>query len=315
MKVIHSGTELKAGGRKVCLAIGFFDGVHLGHQQLLRQTLADARKHEGLAVVVTFDTHPSVVVQPERIPPLIYCLRQRLKVIRSERPDALLLLHFTREMSLLSAQEFICRIVNDIGTVQSLTVGANFLFGHKRSGDVTLLKRLGRDYNFSVHGMAAVSLDGKPVSSTRIREAILTGNLDCASQMLGRPYSICGLVTKGDRIGHKMGFPTANIDAGGLALPPNGVYAAHVETGGKTLRAVLNIGLRPTLNQPNATLRVEAHLLGFDGDLYGRDLEVIPLARLRNETKFASLEELKARIRSDICNAERYFQGESPTTA
>ena len=222
------------------------------------------------------------------------------------------------------------------------------MFGHKRGGNVALLKKLGKEMNFTVHGLAAVSLDGKPVSSTRIREAIVAGDLDDASQMLGRAYSLAGAVVRGDRLGHELGFPTANIDATGLALPPNGVYAAHVSIPSllsagsalrtlnalrpstdpegsvscvvpfhtprpsplalpKTYRAVLNIGTRPTLQNPDPQLRVEVHLLDFEGDLYGQELEIIFVERLRAEKKFASLTELRAQIARDIADAQSRF--------
>ncbi len=143
--------------------------------------------------------------------------------------------------------------------MKSVCVGADFAFGHKRSGNVALLKRLGEELHFAVHGLAAVSLDGTAVSSTRIRQAIAAGDLDDASQMLGRAYSLAGTVVRGDGMGRELGFPTANLDLPGLALPPHGVYAVHAAAGGKTLRAVLNIGLRPTLQNPSPQLQVEAH--------------------------------------------------------
>jgi len=307
MHVIHSASELGTAGRKVCLAIGFFDGVHLGHQQIIRQTLADARQHEALPLVITFDRHPNTVVAPNRVPPLIYSLPQKLRTIESLGADRLLLIHFDRPLSEQTGEAFIRALVRDLGQVQSLCVGANFLFGHKRSGDVQLLKRLGVELKFIVHGLAAVSLDGKAVSSTRIREAIRLGHLDAASQMLGRTWSLAGTVVRGDGLGQKLGFPTANLDVAGLALPPNGVYAVHVEVEGRRYRSVLNIGLRPTLNRPEPQLRVEVHLIDFAGDLYGRELEITFLEKLRGERKFASLAELREQIARDILDAQMRF--------
>ncbi|MEI8039790.1 MAG: bifunctional riboflavin kinase/FAD synthetase [Verrucomicrobiota bacterium] len=307
MKVIRAASELNPSGRKVCLAIGFFDGVHLGHQQIIRQTMADARQHEAISLVITFDSHPSAAVAPGRVPPLIYSLPQKLRAIEALGADRLLQLHFDRAFSEQSGEAFIRGLVRDLGQVQSLCVGANFLFGHKRSGDVQLLKRLGAELGFVVHGLAAVSLDGKAVSSTRIREAIRSGDLDAASQMLGRAYSVCGTVVRGDGLGRKLGFPTANLDATGLALPPNGVYAVHAETGGRRYLSVLNIGHRPTLESPAPQLRVEAHLVDFAGDLYGSELEVSFCERLRPERKFESLGELREQIARDILDARARF--------
>ena len=307
MRIIHAADELKPDSRKVCLAIGFFDGVHLGHQQIVRQTITDARQHEAIALVVTFDRHPNTVVAPSRVPPLIYSLPRKLRAIESLGTDTLLLIQFDKAFSEQTGEGFIRGVARDLGHVQSLCVGANFVFGHKRGGNVDLLRRLGAELKFMVHGMAAVSLDGRAVSSTRIREAIRAGDLDGVSQMLGRAYSLAGTVVRGDGLGHQIGFPTANVDATGLALPPHGVYAVLAEAGGKTYRAVLNIGLRPTLQNPNPQLRVEAHLIDFAGELYGQDLEVAFVDKLRGETRFPSLAELRQQIARDILEAQMRF--------
>jgi len=307
MKLIRAANELNAGNRKVCLAIGFFDGVHLGHQQIIRQTIADARQHGALPLVITFDHHPNAIVAPARVPPLIYSLPQKLRTIESLGPEALLLIHFDKPFSQKTGEAFIRELAATWTGIQSICVGANFVFGYKRGGNVELLKKLGAELKFSVHGMAAVSLDGEPVSSTRIREAIRAGELDLASQMLGRAYSIAAPVIEGDKLGRQLGFPTANLDAAGLALPPNGVYAIHALAGGKNYRAVLNIGTRPTFASGNPPLRVEAHLLDFDGTLYGQELEIVFVEKLRAEKKFPSVEELKTQITRDIAEAKNVF--------
>jgi riboflavin kinase / FMN adenylyltransferase len=307
MRIIRAANELKPAGRKVCLGIGFFDGVHLGHQQIIRQTLTDARQHQAVGLVITFDRHPNTVVAPSRVPPLVYSLPQKLRAIEPLGADTLLLIHFDKAFSEQSGEGFIRGLARDLDHIQSLCVGANFVFGHKRGGNVDLLRKLGTELKFTVHGMAAVSLDGRAVSSTRIREVIRAGDLDKASQMLGRAYSLAGTVVRGDGLGQQLGFPTANLDATGLALPPCGVYVVLAETGGKTCRAVLNIGLRPTLRDPNPQLRVEAHLIDFTGDLYGRELEVAFVEKLRAEKKFATLAELRQQIAQDILDAQMRF--------
>jgi riboflavin kinase / FMN adenylyltransferase len=300
MKIIHAANELKAEGKKICLAIGFFDGVHLGHQQIIRQTISDARQHDALAVVLTFDRHPNSIVAPDRVPPLIYSLPQKLRAIESLGADALLLIQFDKKFSEQTGEEFIRSLARDFGKVHSVCVGADFVFGYKRSGDVALLKKLGAELNFSVHGLAAVSLDGQIVSSTRIRETIRAGDFDAASQMLGRTYAISGRVVEGDRLGRKLGFPTANLDAINLILPPNGVYSGSTKWKGQFYRAALNIGLRPTVTTGRPQLRVEAHLLDFNGELYGKELEVEIGEKLRDERKFASSVELREQIAADI---------------
>lgn len=300
MKIIRTAKELETNGRRVCLAIGFFDGVHLGHQQIIRQTIADARQHDALSVAITFDAHPSTVVAPGRVPPLIYSLSQKLRVLESAGLDSLLLIHFDKAFSQQRGEEFIRGLARDFGRVQSLCVGSAFTFGHKRAGNVALLKTLGAELHFTVHGLAAVSLDGKRVSSTAIRERIAAGDLDGAGQMLGLAWALSGKVTRGDGLGRKLGFPTANLEVAGLALPPGGVYTAQVVAGGRTHRAAVNIGTRPTVNEGAPQLRVEAHLLEFEGDLYGQELEIVFGDKLRDERKFSSLEELKAQIGRDI---------------
>jgi riboflavin kinase/FMN adenylyltransferase len=305
MKIIHAANELKPGSRKVCLAIGFFDGVHLGHQQIIRQTVADAHQHDAIALVITFDRHPNVVVAPDHVPPLIYSLPQKLGAIESLGADTLLLIHFDEKFSGQTGENFIRRLARDLGKLQSLCVGADFVFGHQRSGNVALLKKLGGELGFAVHGLAAVSLDNQIVSSTRIREAIRAGDLDDASQMLGRPYAISGRVITGDGVGRKLGFPTANLDAAGLVLPPNGVYLGLAKIKEKSRPVALNIGFRPTLATGGPQLRVEAHLLDFTGDLYGQELEIEIGEKLRDERKFGSLEELKAQIARDVAGAKK----------
>ena len=227
MKVIHAASELEAAPRRVCLAIGVFDGIHLGHQQVIRQTITDARQHQALSIVITFDRHPNSVVAPDRTPPLIYSLPQKLRVIASLGVEATLLIRFDQAFSEQSGERFVRDLVRDFREIHSICVGSSFTFGHRRTGNVALLKNLGQELQFAVRSLAAVSLDGTVVSSTRIREAVRQGDLDAASQMLGRAYSISWPVIKGDQLGGQLGFPTANLDVTGLVLPPDGVYAAH----------------------------------------------------------------------------------------
>ena len=304
MNIVHAANELKTNGKKVCLAIGFFDGVHLGHQQIIRQTIADARQHDGIPLVLTFDKHPNVIVAPDKAPLLIYSLPQKLRTIESLRIENILLIPFDKQFSAQTGEEFIRCLARDFGKIHSICVGAEFVFGYKRSGNVTLLKNLGAELHFQVHGLSAVSLDGQPVSSTRIREAIRAGNLDDASQMLGRPYAICGKIITGDKLGRQFGFPTANLDVTGLVLPPHGVYSAITKWNGGIYHVALNIGVRPTVATGKPELRVEAHLLDFKGDLYGKELEIEIGEKLRDEKKFASPEELRRQIAQDIAEVK-----------
>lgn len=307
MHVLTAATELHAHPRKVCVAIGVFDGVHLGHQQVIRQTLADARQHEGVPVVITFDRHPNTVVAPDRVPPMLYSLPQKLRALESLGVANTLLIHFDRAFSQQTGEQFIRELARDFGHLHSVCVGAEFTFGHKRSGNVALLKQLGAELKFTVHGLAALALDGEPVSSTRIREAVRTGDLDAASQMLGREYSIAGTVVRGDQLGRKLGFPTANLDVTSLVLPPNGVYAVHARLRGNEHRGALNLGLRPTLASPTPRLQCEVHLLDFAEEIYGEELELTFVAKLRDEQKFPNVEALKAQITHDLATARALF--------
>ncbi|HUC84273.1 MAG TPA: bifunctional riboflavin kinase/FAD synthetase [Candidatus Acidoferrales bacterium] len=300
MKLIHSAKELGNGSRKVCLAIGVFDGVHLGHQQIIRQTVADAHQHAALPVVVTFDRHPNAVVAPDRVPLQIYSGSQKLRAIAALGVEALLEITFDQPFSEKAGDRFVRELAEGFGKIHSICVGADFVFGHRRTGNVALLEKLGGELHYQVHGLAAVALDGQTVSSTRIRDLIRTGNLDAASQMLGRPYSICGRVVAGDGIGRQLGFPTANLETGNLILPPNGVYSAAANLEGRFFRAALNIGVRPTISSSPPKLRVEAHLVDFTGNLYGEELELEIGAKLRDEIRFSSPSELRERIKQDV---------------
>jgi len=312
MRTVRHASELNPGGRPVSLAVGMFDGVHLGHQQVIRQAATDAEQAEGVAAVVTFDRHPASVLAPQHAPPLIYPLERKLREIEALGIEACWLIAFDEAFSRQTGEEFVRALARHCPGIRSICVGSAFAFGWQRSGDVSLLRRLGAELGFAVHGLAAVALGGHTVSSTRIREAIRSGKLDQAQQMMGREYALCGKVVEGDRIGRTLGFPTANLDAAALVLPPGGVYAAHAVAGPSRCRAVLNIGRRPTLRQPQPQLRVEAHLLDFDGDLYGQQLQITFSRKLREERRFASLDELRAQIQRDIAAARAHFSASAP---
>jgi riboflavin kinase/FMN adenylyltransferase len=307
VQLIRQAADLQSGGRKVCVAIGVFDGVHLGHQQVIKQTISDARQHNGVALALTFDRHPATVVAPAKAPLLIYSLPQKLREIERLGVDAILLVEFTREFSQQPGEQFVQTLAHDLRRLTSISVGSTFTFGHKRSGNVELLQQLGRQLGFQVHGHAAVSLDGRVVSSTRIRERIAAGDLNAASQMLGRAYSVAGRVMRGDQLGRKLGFPTANIDITGLLAPPNGVYAVIAKLEGRAVRGVANIGVRPTIAGAKPERRFEIHLLDFHEDIYDSELEIIFADFIREEQRFADLDALKAQIAKDISVAEMFL--------
>lgn len=307
MKIVRSAKELALHGRKACLAIGFFDGVHLGHQQIIRQAGGDAQQHDATAVVVTFDAHPASVVAPDRAPALIQTMKHRLRTIASLGPDAVLLLKFDTALREQAGEVFIRNLHQNLGGIHSVCIGADFHFGYRRSGNVALLRQLGSNLGFQVHGIHAVSLGGQTISSTRIRETIRAGQLGAVSEMLGRPYAIASRVVRGDQLGHTLGFPTANLEVTGLTLPPDGVYLAQVTAADTRHHAVVNIGLRPTITPQAPSRRLEVHLLEFEGDLYDEELEVVFVEHLRGERRFDSREALRHQIESDVAEARRRF--------
>lgn len=307
MRTLTDARKLDPLNGKVCCAIGMFDGVHLGHQQVIRQAVSDAHQLETTSLCITFDQHPAKVVSPETAPLLIQNQRQRLDAIKALGIETTLLLPFDEAMSKISGEEFIRGLSVDLGHISSICVGSNFAFGHQRSGNLKVLKQIGHELNFTTHGLANVSLDEQTVSSTRIREAISNGHLDAAGQMMGREYALSGIIIPGEQQGRQLGFPTANLDVKGLCTPPHGVYAAHAEVNGKPFRAAVNIGLRPTLKNPHPSLHVEAHILDFAEDIYGQICTLNFVGKLRDEQDFGTIDDLKAQIEKDVIQTQYLF--------
>ncbi len=302
MRLIRAPNEL--AGQPVAVAIGVFDGVHLGHQQVLSHALADAWECNGIALAVTFDKHPSKIIAPERAPRLIYPLSQKLREIERFGIDATWLITFDEAFSLGSAHEFVRKLATDFHPLKSISVGESISFGHKRQGNVTLLRSMAQEFGFEVNPVPEVdSAGGKIISSSRIREAIRTGQIAEASSLLGRPYSIAGKVIEGQKIGRQLGYPTANIDVTDLVLPPTGVYAITTQIDGRKIQGAANLGFRPTVLNSSPELAFEVHLLDWQGDLYGRDVEITIGRRLRGEMKFASIDDLKNQIAADLRQA------------
>jgi riboflavin kinase/FMN adenylyltransferase len=308
MKVIHTPEELDSGSRKVCVAIGFFDGVHLGHQSILQRAKEDAGAVGGLSVAVTFDRHPNEIVAPARVPQLLYPLSKKVEVLHDAGMDAVCVFRFDKEFSQKTGEQFARELAAGFKRLESVSVGRTFTFGHKRSGDVKLLERVGEELNFRVHAIEEFAVEGEAVSSTRVRELVGEGDFEGAQRLLGRPYGLCATVVKGAGIGRQLGFPTANLDIKGLVTPPAAVYAAFAKIGGTKYRAAVNIGVRPTIDASAVNLVVEAHVLDFDANLVGRQLEIIFVKKLRGEHKFPSVEALKDQIRRDVAEA-RHLEG------
>lgn len=275
------------------LALGVFDGVHVGHQVVISRAVEAARAEGGKSFVVTFSPHPIRVIAPGKAPgALLATLDEKAALVKSYGVDGLLVIRFDEDFAKVEAEEFVRELSS--GEVRTIAVGEDWRFGRRRLGDVGLLRRMGEELGFRLEAVAPVMWDGERISSTRIRQAIRDGAFGAAEQMLGRKYRVTGTVIQGRKLGRKLGFPTANIDPGELQMPKDGVWAVEVEGIG---RGVANLGVRPTVGGEKKLL--EVHVLDFDGDLYGEVLNVSFLRFLRGERKFDSVEELRVQIGHD----------------
>ncbi|HET9298638.1 MAG TPA: bifunctional riboflavin kinase/FAD synthetase [Candidatus Polarisedimenticolaceae bacterium] len=303
--IVWHGLERCLPGTPAALALGNFDGVHLGHQAVLQHVQAAARAREARAVLVTFDPHPAEVLAPERRPRLLQTKRQKLAALEEAGVDAVLVLPFDLAMAALSAEEFLERL----GTAlipRSIHVGTGFRFGRERQGDVALMRAVGARRGFTVDEVPPVEVDGARVSSSRIREAVLGGRVELARGLLGRPYALEGRVVRGEGRGATLAFPTANLAVENELPPLRGVYVS--ETVALALRwpSVTNVGVRPTFD--GSRLTVESHLIDYEGDLYGERVEARFLARLRDERRFPDPSALADQIARDRAAAVAWFQ-------
>jgi len=294
------------------VTVGMFDGVHRGHRALLDRVAAEAAARGLPAGAVTFDRHPLEVLRPDARPPLLTTLDRKIALLGAAGMDFVLVLAFTKELSQVTAEAFAVEVLLDGVGARAIVVGENFRFGNKAAGDPALLAELGRPRGVEVVAVPLHADDGEAVSSTRIRAELARGDVRAAASLLGRAYAVEGVVVPGDgRGGRQLGVPTANLDApGDLALPANGVYAGHLteEPGGPARPAATSVGVNP---QFNTGLRVEAHVLDFDGDLYDRQVSVSFEHRLRDEAAFATVDDLVAQIHEDIRQARRLLSSGS----
>ena len=308
LTVLHSPEEwtarFGAGGRTV-LSIGNFDGLHLGHQKILRMVLARARAIAQTAAAITFDPHPMKLLRPDNAPRMIETLSQRLAGLEQIGLDAALVLRFDRALSLLSPEDFLQRILIERLHVSAILVGANFCFGHRGAGDVRLLTHFGKEHGFDVETVSPVEILGTLVSSTAVRNAISDGRVGEVVPLLGHPFSLTGGIRAGAGRGRTILFPTLNLVPEQELLPKLGVYATEAILEGKVFRSVTNVGTRPTFDGHGVT--VESHLFGFDEQISEGAMEVRFHARLRDERKFSGAEELRGQIARDIVAAQDYF--------
>ncbi len=306
MKLIRGIHNLKAEHRGCVLTIGNFDGVHRGHQALLESLVAQGRRRHLPVMVMIFEPQPLELFAAERAPARLTRLREKLRYLAECGIDAVLCVRFDRRFAALTAQNFVSSLLVDKLGVRYLAIGDDFRFGAGRQGDFLLLQKAGEEYGFDVVSTDTFCEGGVRISSTAVRQALAEDNLVLAESLLGHPFTISGRVAHGDKLGRTIGFPTANLPLRRQVSPVKGVYAVEVHgLGENPLPGIANIGTRPTV----AGLRqqLEVHLLDVAMDLYGRHIDVILRKKIRNEQRFASLDELKAQIARDEITARAFF--------
>ena len=288
------------------LALGNFDGLHRGHLKIVERVRRGAAEHGGIPMAMTFDPHPSRIVRPDKAPPLLMTKAQRLEALDRAGIAAVAVVRFTPELSHWDPETFVRTVLVDWLRVSEVWVGANFLFGHDRSGNFSTLRTLGQRYGFRADKIDPVRYKEFVVSSTRIRRLVAEGRIDEAAALLGHPYYIDGTVVAGKHRGRELGFPTANLRTENELLPPNGVYATTTTIDGVVHASLTNVGVRPTFGDTAKPI-IEAYVLGFDGDLYGRPLRLGFVQRLRDERKFEDVDALRTQMEADRRRAERLF--------
>lgn len=306
MKILQSIAELAGVSGPLCVAIGVFDGVHLGHQSLIRRAMEEAARIKGAAVALTFHPHPARILRPASAPHLLTSTPHKQRLIAELGCPYLLQITFDSAFAAQSPEMFLTSLARKKNDVRVICVGHNWAFGQGRAGNVGLLRRLGEHLGFETVEIDPVLAGGDLVSSTRIRQAIEAGDFATAEQLLGRPYTILGTVRHGRQLGGRIGFPTANLAAHNEQFPPNGVYAVKANAGDRERPGVANVGYRPTVGD-NPERLLEVHLFDFAESIYGRDIEVRFVRFLRPERKFASIDELKKQISRDCAEARGFL--------
>jgi len=308
MKIFH-GTENANIQKPNVLTLGVYDGLHLGHQRIMQTVVERANKVEAHATAITFDPHPRAVLHPESAPPLLQTLDQRLANFEVLGIEQAIVIPFDKEFASHPAEDFLYEIVHDRLHAKEVYLGKGFAFGKGRGGNIDLLRRMSAELGFFADEVPEVTLRGQRISSSKIRHLLAEGRTNLARRMLGRPYGVEGVIIRGNRRGHTIGFPTANLKPHNRVIPKFGVYATATLVDGAWRRSVTNIGVRPTFEN-DAEPSIETFIFDFDGDLYGDVLRVRFLHRIRDERKFNGIEELKAQIQKDSARALNYFRQE-----
>jgi riboflavin kinase/FMN adenylyltransferase len=306
MQVVRDLLELREPLQKSAVTIGNFDGIHLGHRELLGRVVNSARELDATSVVVTFDPHPAQILAPERAPKTLTPFALKARLIEQEGIELLAVLRFNRELSMLSPAEFIRCILVEKLRAAIVHVGSNFRFGHQREGDTSLLAELGRKSGFQVETLPMIKVRGQQVSSSQVRHSLSEGHVEIAGRMLGRPYTVSGAIVTGEGIGHKKTVPTLNLGPTEQQLPKSGVYITRTRVAGAVHDSVTNVGHKPTFGQHRLT--VETFLLNFRGEVQAEEMEIDFLHRLRDEIKFPDAEALKQQIQQDVKRSLKFFR-------
>jgi riboflavin kinase/FMN adenylyltransferase len=287
------------------LALGNFDGLHRGHLKIIERVKRGAAEHGGTPMAMTFDPHPPRVVRPDKAPPLLMTKAQRIDALHRAGIECVAVVRFTSEVSQWEPETFVRTVLVDWLRVSMVWVGANFLFGRERSGNFSQLRALGQRYGFRTEKIDPVRYKDFVVSSTRVRRLVGEGRVDEAGALMGHPYYIDGTVVQGLGRGREIGFPTANLETDNEMLVPHGVYATTLTVDGIVRAAITNVGVRPTFGE--GVVAIETHVLGYSGNLYGRQVRLAFVQRLRDERPFPDVDALKAQLQADRRRAERLF--------
>ena len=301
MLLITDLSQIQTPFASSVVTLGNFDGIHIGHQELIRMVISRARAIGGTSVVVTFRPHPLKILAPDRCPPLISIYEEKIRLIEQLGIDVLVKIPFSLEFAKMTPRDFAGNVLAHLLGSKEIFVGYNYRFGKGREGNIETLRKFGKEFGFTVREVEQISLGSEEISSTRIRQFLREGRVADASRLLGRTYAITGVVSRGDGRGRTLGFPTANIAPKHTIIPSNGVYAVRVLVREKTYNGIVNIGMRPTFNTNR--LAIEVHLFDFDEDIYGEEITVYFVHKIREETKFVSAAELQQQIAKDISGA------------
>jgi riboflavin kinase/FMN adenylyltransferase len=307
MRLFH-GTDNAEIARPTVLTLGVFDGLHLGHQLIMRTVVERARAINAVPTVITFDPHPRAVLHPESAPPLLQTFDQKIEAFGVLGIEQTIVVRFTREFAQLEAEDFLRDVVRDRLQAVEVYLGRGFAFGRNREGNIELLRKVSKQLRFSADEVPEVCLRGQRISSSKIRGLLAEGRVNLARRMLGRPYGVEGRVVRGAARGRSLGFPTANLRPENRVIPRGGVYVTATLIEGAWRRSITNIGTRPTFENNSAPVSVETYVMNWTGDLYNDVVRVRFLHRLRNERKFASIDELKQQIARDLERASKYFE-------